>query len=59
MKTALNRYPTVEELRALELAARRARARELARLLRSGAKKMAALAEHLFTLPGGGRMGHA
>ena len=59
MKTTLYRYPTAEELRALEAAAHRARAQEIARLLRAGAHKLAALAEHLVTLPGGGRIGHA
>jgi hypothetical protein len=59
MKTTLYHYPTVEELRALELAAHRARAREIARLLGAGVLKLKALAEHLVTLPGGGRIGHA
>jgi hypothetical protein len=59
MKTALNRYPTVQELRALEAAAHSARAREIARLVRAGAARLKGLAEHLFTLPGGGRIGHA
>jgi hypothetical protein len=59
MKTTLYHYPTVEELRALEASAHRARAQEVARLLRAGANKLAALAEHLVTLPGGGRIGHA
>jgi hypothetical protein len=59
MKTALYHYPTVEELRALEVAARRARAREVARLFRAGAAGLKALAEGLAALPGAGRIGHA
>lgn len=59
MKTVIYRYPTPEELHALESAAHRARAQEVARLLRAGAHKLAALAEHLVTLPGGGKIGHA
>ena len=37
------RYPTFEELRALEFAARRARSRELLRLLKLGAKAVHSL----------------
>jgi len=37
MKTDLLHYPTVAEMRALEAAAHRERAREVARLLRAGA----------------------
>jgi hypothetical protein len=59
MKTTLYRYPTVEELRALEVAAHRARAREVARLLRAGAAGLKAFVERLAALPGAGRIGHA
>ena len=38
MKKDLFRYPTRAELYALEMAARRERAREVARLLRAGAR---------------------
>jgi hypothetical protein len=63
MKTVLFRYPTAVELRALEAAARRARAREVARLIRAGAAGLKGLlkglAERLASHPGAGRMGHA
>ncbi len=59
MKNTLLHYPTVDELRALELAARRARAREILRLLRLGAGKLKALAEHFTAIHGGERIGHA
>jgi len=59
MKTYLNRYPTVEEVRALENAAHRARSREILRLIRSGLQKLKALAE-VFAAPHGGEgIGHA
>jgi len=59
MKTTLKRYPTVEELRALETAARRARVREIARLLRAGARALKSFVERLVATPGGRRIGHA
>jgi hypothetical protein len=59
MKTALYHYPTVEELRALEAAAHRARAREVARLIRAGAAGLKGLVGRLTALPGAGRIGHA
>ena len=60
MKDYLNRYPTVENLRALELAAHRARSRELLRLIRTGASGVKALAERLVAAAHvGGRIGHA
>jgi len=40
MKDDLFRYPTFDEMRALETAARRARAQEVARLLRAGAQAL-------------------
>jgi len=60
MKTYLNSYPTVEELRALELAAHRARSREMLRLIRTGATGARALIERLAAAAHvGGRIGHA
>ena len=59
MKTTLYRYPTSEELRALEFAARRARAREVARLFRAGAAGLKGLFERIAAHPGAGRIGHA
>jgi hypothetical protein len=59
MKNTLYHYPTAEELRALEVAARRARAREVARLLRAGAAGLERLFERLAAHPGAGRIGHA
>jgi hypothetical protein len=59
MKNRLD-HDALEDLRALELAARRARAVELARLFRSGAAALKALAERLLAAThGGGRVGHA
>jgi len=59
MKTSLYRYPTPAEMRALEVAARRARAREVARLIRAGVAGLKGLFERLVSHPGAGRMGHA
>ena len=59
MKNHLLHYPSPDELRALEMAAHRARSRELLRLLRAGAVKLKALAEHLTVVHGGERIGHA
>jgi hypothetical protein len=59
MKNTLYRYPTVQELRALEVSAHRARAREVARLLRSGVQALKSLAGHLTVVHGGERIGHA
>jgi hypothetical protein len=59
MKTSLYHYPTVQELRALEVDAHRERAREVARLLRAGAAGLRALVERFATLHGAGRIGHA
>jgi hypothetical protein len=58
MKNTLYRFPT-EELRALEIAARRARSREVARLLRSGARALKSFVAGFFAMPGGRRIGHA
>jgi hypothetical protein len=60
MKNRLYHYPTVEELRALELAAQGARSRELARLIRTGAAGLKSLLERLAHVAHGGeRIGHA
>jgi hypothetical protein len=60
MKNHLYHYPTVEEMRALELAAHRARSRELLRLIRSGMAGAKGLVERLAEVAhGGGRIGHA
>jgi hypothetical protein len=60
MKKDLYRYPTSAELYALELAARRERAREMARLVRAGASAVKSLVTRLITVPGGkGRVKHA
>ena len=60
MKNHLHDHLTLEEVRSLELAARRARAVELLRLVRSGAAGLNALAERLaHAVHGEGRIGHA
>jgi hypothetical protein len=59
MKNSLYHYPTVAELRALEIAARRARAREVARLLRTGARALKSFVEGFFAMSSGRRIGHA
>jgi len=60
MKNRFEHYPTVEEMRALELAAHRARSRELLRLIRTGAAGVRALIERLASAAHvGGRIGHA
>jgi hypothetical protein len=59
MKNHLDHH-AAEDLRALELAARRARGVELARLFRSGTAALKALTERLLAAAhGGGRIGHA
>ena len=60
MKNALYHYSTAEELRALELAAHRARSREIARLIRTGSAGLKGLIERLaHAAIGGGKVGHA
>lgn len=60
MKNAQFSYPTDREMRALEVAARRARAREVARLIDTGVAGLKALAERLgAAVHGAGRIGHA
>jgi hypothetical protein len=59
MKNHLN-YLTSQDLRALEIAARRERAREIARLIRTGVAELRALLERLAAAAHvGGRIGHA
>jgi hypothetical protein len=60
MKNRIEHLPTVDEMRALELAAHRARSRELLRLIRTGAAGVKALFERLATAAHvGERIGHA
>jgi hypothetical protein len=60
MKNRFEHFPTVEEMRALELAAHRARSREILRLIRTGASGIKALAERLAEVAHvGERIGHA
>jgi len=59
MKNHLHHYPTVAELRALEIAAHRERAREIARLLRAGARALKSLVSRLIAQPAGKRVSHA
>jgi hypothetical protein len=59
MKNHLNHYPTVAELRALEIAAHRERAREIARLLRAGAREVKSLLVHLVAMPAARGIRHA
>jgi len=53
------RYPTVEEVRAMELAARRARDKELARLARVALSATAQACKRLVSLINGKRVRHA
>lgn len=60
MENHLYHYPTVGEMRALEVAAHRARSGEILRLIRTAAAALKALSERVsITLHGGGRIGHA
>jgi len=54
-----NRYPTVEELYALEHEARRLRAAEMARLFRAGAKAVRALFARTVTVRNAKGLRHA
>ena len=59
MKNRLDHH-AVEDLRALELAAHRARSVELVRLFRSGAAALKVLTGRLLAAThGGGKVGHA
>jgi hypothetical protein len=53
------RYPTFEEVRALELVARRARSRELARLARLGGSAIASAYKRLVSGLSAKRVRHA
>jgi hypothetical protein len=59
MKNHLNHYPTVAELRALEVAAHRERAQEIARLLRAGARFLKSLVARLIAASAGKETSHA
>jgi hypothetical protein len=59
MKNHLNHYPTVAELRALEITAHRERARQFARLLRAGAHALKSFVLRPVVLPHGKRVSHA
>jgi DNA-binding FadR family transcriptional regulator len=53
------RYPSVEEVRAMELAARRARDKELARLTRAAVRAIAQAFKRLVGVIDGKHMRHA
>jgi len=60
MENRLYHYPTGDELRALELAAHRARSLEVLRLIRTAAAAVKAFVERLAVVAhSGGRIGHA
>ena len=59
MKNHLHSHLAVEDLRALELAAHRARSFEFLRLLSAGAGLMALIERLLSGTHGGGKVGHA
>jgi len=60
MKNRLYHYPTADELRALDVAAHRARSMEIKRLIRTGAAGLRAFVGRLAIVAhGGGRIGHA
>jgi len=59
METDLFRYPTSAEMRALEIAARRARAQELARLFGVAAQGMKSLVVRLVAALAGKEISHA
>jgi len=60
MKNRSYHYPTMDELHALELAAHRARSREIKRLIRTGSAGVKGLIERLtHAAHGGGKVGHA
>jgi hypothetical protein len=59
MKKDLYRYPTSAELYALELRARRERAREMARLLAAAVHALKSLAARAVTAPGAKGVRHA
>jgi hypothetical protein len=59
MKKDLVKFPTSAELYALELAARRERSREMARLLSAAVRAVKARFARLFAAPGRKGMRHA
>jgi len=55
----VNRYPTPDELYAIELAAKRARSQEMRRLLVSGARALKGLVARAMSALNAKRMHHA
>jgi len=53
------RYPTPDELYALEIAARRARSKEMARLVRAGARALRAGIARVAAMLSARKVGHA
>jgi hypothetical protein len=52
-------FPTFEQMRALETAAQRARAREIARLVRAGVRGVKSLLSRAVAVPAGKGVSHA
>jgi len=52
-------YPTIDEMNALQAAARRARARQLRRMFRAGVRGLKSLAARLSEASAGKRVSHA
>jgi len=62
MENDLFRYPTSAEMRAIEIAARRARAQEMARVFRAGTRALKSLLKSLaarLAMAAGKRVSHA
>lgn len=59
MKNHLSHYPTVAELRALEIAAHRERSLEVARLIHTGAHALKSLFARLVAASAGKETSHA
>jgi len=55
----LTRYPTVDEMNAIQLAARRARARQMKLMLLVCVRGLKSLAARLSAVPAGKRLSHA
>ena len=53
------RYPSIEEIRAIELAAKRARAREIRRLFAAAAAALKSASGRAISLLSAKRVGHA
>jgi hypothetical protein len=52
-------YPSFEQIRAIERAARRAQAREMAQLFRAAAQAVKSLFARLAATPAAGKISHA